>query len=224
MLFIMSGSLDLQIGDALQIQFMQDDGHRARASVRVIGLLPKASLLVTHPAQDGRALPVRENQIFVARSFSRDAAESFSCRVLRVCNEPYAYLHLSFPTRREQVTVRSSRRVSVLLSARVHRERAGGVWSIPMAAIVSNLSAGGAMIETAEALGEIGARLLVGLNLQIDSLPEQALLLPAELRTIYDAGADSERQRYGVQFVGLDAAAQMTLRAFVYEQMLGHER
>ncbi len=216
--------LDLHIGDTLQLQFLQDDGHRVRPSVRFIGQLPQASLVVTAPTQDGKLMLVREGQVFVVRCFSRDMASAFTCRVLRVCTSPYPYIHLSYPERKEEVIVRSSRRVSVLLSATVVRQREGGTWSIPIPSIVSDMSATGTMLETSEPLGLSGTRVKISFQLPIDGMGEQALSVEGIIRSVYEEGGAAGRNRYGIEFQGVDAAAQLILRAFVYEQLLGNER
>jgi c-di-GMP-binding flagellar brake protein YcgR len=218
-----SNDLDLQIGDNLQIQFLQDDGRRVRPTVRVIGMLPEASILVTAPAQNGKIMLVREGQVFVVRCFSRDLASAFTSRVVRVCTHPYPYLHLSYPERREQVIVRNARRVTVLLAATVAREK-DATWSVPIASTVSDISTNGAMLETTEALGPSGTRLKINFQLPIDGMQEQALIIEGVIRTIYEEGATNDRFRYGLEFLPPDPQSQLTLRAFVYEQLLGGER
>jgi c-di-GMP-binding flagellar brake protein YcgR len=218
-----SNDLDLQIGDALQIQFLQDDGRRVRPTVRVIGMLPEASILVTAPVQNGKIMLVREGQVFVVRCFSRDLASAFTCRVLRVCTHPYPYLHLNYPERREQVIVRNARRVAVLLAATVNREK-DATWSIPIASIVSDISTTGTMLETTESLGRTGTKLKISFHLPIDGMREQSLAVEGIIRTIYEEGSTSDRFRYGVEFLPIDPQSQLTLRAFVYEQLLGSDR
>jgi c-di-GMP-binding flagellar brake protein YcgR len=218
----MSGhGLDLHLGDSLQLQFLQDDGHRVRPSVRFIGQMPQASLIVTAPTQDGKLMVVREGQVFVVRCFTRDVASAFTCRVLRVCSLPYPYLHLSYPERREEVLVRSSRRVSVLMSATVVRQREGGTWSIPMAAIVSDMSTTGAMLETSEPLGKVETKLKISFQLPIDGMGEQALSVEGVVRSVYEEGGEGDRNRYGIEFQSVPSPAQLVLRAFIYEQLLG---
>ena len=219
-----NNDLDLQIGDAFQIQFLQDDGRRVRPTVRVIGMLTGASILVTAPTQNGKVMLVREGQVFVVRCFSRDMALAFTSRVVRVCTHPYPYLHLSYPEQREEVVVRNARRVSVLLAATVHKEREGNTWSIPIPSIVSDMSTNGSQIETTEGLGKIGSKLKILFHLPIDGMEEQPVVVEAVIRTVYEDGITSDRYRYGLEFLPADDAAKLKLRAFVYEQLLGSER
>ena len=50
-----AADLDLQVGESLQVQFM-DDETRGQFYVKVIGFLPERSVLVTTPEKDGRPL------------------------------------------------------------------------------------------------------------------------------------------------------------------------
>ena len=216
--------LDLQIGDQFQIQFLQDDGRRVRPTVRVIGMLIPASILVTAPTQNGKVMLVREGQVFVVRCFSRDMALAFTSRVIRVCTHPYPYIHLAYPEQREEVQVRSARRVTVLLAATVYREREGNTWSIPIPSIVSDMSTNGSMIETTETLGTIGSKLKVQFHLPLDGMKEQPVNVEAVIRSVYEDVATSDRYRYGIEFRPSDDDAKLRLRAFVYEQLLGAEK
>jgi c-di-GMP-binding flagellar brake protein YcgR len=219
-----NNDLDLKIGDTFQIQFLQDDGRRVRPTVHVIGMLPGASILVTAPTQNGKMILVREGQVFVVRCFSRDMASAFTSRVVRVCTHPYPYVHLSYPEQREEVVVRHARRVTVQLSATVYREREGNTWSIPIPAIVSDMSITGSQLETSENLGRIGTKLRVRFSLPIEGVDEQPLSVDAVLRTVYDDGTSSDRFRYGVEFNPSDDLSRLKLRAFVYEQLLGSDK
>jgi c-di-GMP-binding flagellar brake protein YcgR len=219
-----NNDLDLQIGDQFQIQFLQDDGRRVRPTVKVIGMLIPSSVLVTAPTQNGKVMLVREGQVFVVRCFSRDMALAFTSRVLRVCTHPYPYVHLAYPEQREEVQVRSARRVTVLLAATVHKEREGNTWSIPISSIVSDLSTNGSMIETSESLGTIGSKLKILFHLPIDGMSEQPVAVIGIIRTVYDDAVSSDRFRYGLEFLPADDSAKLKLRAYVYEQLLGSER
>ena len=216
--------LELTIGDSLQLQFLQDDGRRVRPAVKFIGQMPPLSLLVTAPMQDGKLMLLREGQVFVVRCFSHHMASAFTTRVLKVCTAPYPYLHLSYPERREEVQVRNSRRVNVLLAATVASARDGGTWSVPMAAIVSDMSATGTMLETGEPLGPAGTRLKIDFYLPLEGLGEQPLSVEGYIRSVYEEGGPEDRNRYGIEFAKMDPSAQLVLRAFVYEQMLGPDR
>jgi len=196
-------NLGLRPGDNLQIQFLLEDGRRVRPSVRIIGVMPGTggSIIVTAPELGGRLMMVREGQMFVARSFSGELASAFSCRALRLCSHPYPYLHLSYPDNPEQVVIRNSRRVSVLLAATAQRDRGGDNWSVPVAAILSDISTAGAMLETSEPLGAVGTKLRITINVPIEDMDEQKLVLEASIRSSQEDQADGGRCRAGVQFL-----------------------
>ena len=95
-----AADLNLQVGEMLQIQFM-DDETRGQFYVKVVGFLPERSVIVTAPEKGGQAMSVREGRAVLARSFSGEQARGFTCMVMRSCTQPYAYLHLSYPSKIE---------------------------------------------------------------------------------------------------------------------------
>ena len=65
-----NADLELQVGEALQLQFM-DDETRGQFYVRVIGFIPGRSVLVTTPEKGGLPMHVRENRAVLVRSLDR---------------------------------------------------------------------------------------------------------------------------------------------------------
>lgn len=211
--------LDLRGSEQLQIQFRQDDAH-VRYSVRVIGQLAGSSILVTAPMINGRLRATREGQVIVARGFSGAQAWAFSSRILRVCTQPYPYLHLSVPDRAEQVLVRKSQRVNVLLGGWVQKQDEAGHGSKDIAVVLSDLSITGAMIEAKQPLGEVGTVLRLRFGVNLPDIGRQHCEAMATIRCLYSRSDDST-PRYGVEFDSLDATAKLTLRAYVFGQILG---
>jgi c-di-GMP-binding flagellar brake protein YcgR len=216
-------NLNLEIGDILQLEFVLDE-RGVRYSVRVIGVLPRGSILVTTPERNGKLMSVREGQVIIARSFSRDFASAFSTRVIRACTHPYPYLHLSYPDAKEEVVVRNARRARVMLAATVSSEREPGRWTNQLAAMVNDVSTTGAMLETSTALGRAGTAVKILFSLPIEGVGEQQLVVEGKIRTVHEDSGNPDRLRYGVEFAQLDAMGLLTLRAFVYEQLLSAGR
>jgi len=159
------------------------------------------SIIVTAPEAGGRLMMVREGQMFVARSFSGELASAFRAGRCASASHPYPYLHLSYPDNPEQVVIRNSRRVSVLLAATAQRES----WRRQLVGAGRRDSErhqhGGAMLETSEPLAAVGTKLRITINVPIEDMDEQKLVLEASIRSSQEDQADGGRCRAGVQFL-----------------------
>ncbi|NKF21790.1 flagellar brake protein [Solimonas marina] len=212
-------TLELSCGEALQLQFAQDELDR-RYYVKIIGWLPGGSIIVTAPMADGKLVVVREGRVLTARAFAGNQAVAFSCSVLRVCLHPYAYLHLSYPDQFRRVTVRKAYRVPVQLAATVTVIRPGSEHRAVEVRLV-DLSAGGAMIESTEAIAEAGERVGLSARLPVERMDALPIAVFGRIRNVATADGDESGavHRYGLEFDALDASSQLAVRVFVYEQM-----
>ena len=103
-------SLKLNIGESLQMQSLTEQKPE-RYYVKLIGHIEKRSVMVTTPVVDGSVLLMREGQAFVLRGFSGADTFSFNVNVLRVCNMPFPYLHLSHPAFVQSTAIRQHNRI-----------------------------------------------------------------------------------------------------------------
>jgi c-di-GMP-binding flagellar brake protein YcgR len=110
--------VNFRFGDVVQLE--ESSGHKASYRVQLVGVLPGLSLLVTAPDVRGAHVPLADGQIFEVRIFNGDDALAFSSMVIRSCQEPYPYVHLSYPERIEHVLVRNARRTRLKLPAQVN--------------------------------------------------------------------------------------------------------
>jgi c-di-GMP-binding flagellar brake protein YcgR len=215
-----AADLDLQVGESLQIQFM-DDETRGQFYVKVIGFLPERSVLVTAPEKDGRPLPMRDGRAVLARSYSGDEARGFTCTVLRHCSQPYPYLHLSYPNKLENMAERQASRVRSAIAVSV-RPHAGGVADVP--AVIRDVSNTGAQLLASANVGAAGDRIVIRARLPLDVIGDQPVDLPALIRNVQDETAVKGslwRFRCGVEFEPLDTQSTLILRAYLYERFSG---
>ena len=210
---------NLQIGEALQIQFM-DDETRGQFYVKVIGFLPERSILVTAPEKGGQAMSVRDGRAVLARSFSGEHARGFTCMVLRSATQPYPYLHLSYPTKVETMLERQSSRVRSALAVGVRMpDMDAEARDIP--AVIRDLSITGAQLLASAAVGEAGDRIIVKARLPVAKIGDQAVDLPALIRNAHEETGVHDslwRFRCGIEFDPLDAQTTLVLRAYLYER------
>lgn len=208
--------LDLQVGETLQIQFM-DDETRGQFYVKVVGFLPERSIVVTAPEKGGQAMGVRDGRAVLARSFSGQQAKGFTCVVLRSQTQPYPYLHLSYPTKVETMLERQNSRVRSALAVGVRP--AGAAADVP--AVIRDISIGGAQLLASAAVGQSGDRVLIKARLPVAKIGDQPIELPAVVRNaVEETGVHDSlwRFRCGVEFEALDAPTTLVLRAYLYER------
>lgn len=214
-----SSDLDLQVGESLQIQFM-DDETRGQFYVKVVGFLPERSVIVTTPEKEGRPLAVREGRAVLARSYSGDEARGFTCTVLRAQTQPYPYLHLSYPSKLETMAERQASRVRSALAVSV-RPQAGELASRDVPAVIRDVSNTGAQLLASAAVGKAGDRVLIRARLPLDVIGDQAVDLPALIRNVQEEAevkGSLWRYRCGVEFEPLDPQSTLILRAYLYER------
>lgn len=211
-----AAELNLQVGETLQVQFM-DDETRGQFYVKVIGFLPERSIVVTAPEKGGQAMAVRDGRAVLARSFSGEHARGFTCMVLRAQTQPYAYMHLSYPTKVETMLERQSSRVRSALAVGVRPD--GGDAELP--AVIRDISITGAQLLASGPVGQSGGRVLIRARLPVAKIGDQPVDLPALIRNaVEETGVRDSLWRYrcGVEFEPLDAHTTLVLRAYLYER------
>lgn len=212
--------LKLNIGESLQMQPLTDQA-RDRYYVKLIGHVEKRSVLVTTPVVDGAVLLMREGQAFVMRGFSGKDAYAFNVNILRVCNVPFPYLHLTYPQFVQSAPVRRDNRVRVSIIGSV-TNLSDSELQKKLPGVIVDLSATGALLDTREDIGNIGDRLNITLRLTADEL-DAYLTLGAVIRGI--RMEDSEGQpdtilHHGVEFQDISANDNLILQNFVYRKII----
>jgi c-di-GMP-binding flagellar brake protein YcgR len=214
-----AAELELHVGESLQVQFM-DDETRGQFYVKVVGFLPEKSVLVTTPEKDGRPLAIREGRAVLARSYSGDEARGFTCTVLRSCTHPYAYLHLSYPQKLENMAERQASRVRSALAVGVRT--AGGAADVP--GVIRDVSDTGAQVLASGSVGKAGDRIVIRTRLPLEVIGDQPVDLPAVIRNVQDetqVKGSLWRYKCGVEFEPLDTQTTLILRAYLYERFAG---
>jgi hypothetical protein len=205
-------SMRLAPGETLQLQ---NGANGDRYVVRLIGFVPDSSILITTPAQDGYVLLFREGQGFVVRAFSGTQAFGFTAAIRRVCNVPYPYLHLEYPSVIEGVTVRSNPRVRVRTICSLSRP---GESAAPTAALITDLSATGARIDCGQAFAAVDeiAQITFRMRLKDDDAHFSLDALVRSVRT--EPGPDKESQTvvHGVEFIETPSNERLLLKTVVY--------
>ncbi|MDH5630930.1 MAG: flagellar brake protein [Gammaproteobacteria bacterium] len=207
--------LGLAIGDSLQLQIGEDDDHRY--PVIFYGMNPSGSILVSTPKNKmDKAMLIREGQPVKLRFVAKNVASAFSTQVISSRGQPYPYLHLKLPKEIETVEVRKGIRVDTHLSVTVINNTLS---SPALTATLTSLSCSGARIEAPIKTAVKGNKLDVTMSVQIADI-EKLITMATEVTYVKDD--DSQQYVYGINITDIDDEDMLTLRAFVYQELLIH--
>lgn len=209
-------SMQINIGDALQIQDVSTD--RQRHYVKLIGYLNKKSVLVTHPVKNGELLAVSEGQDFLVRGFSDRKTYEFNANVISVCLAPYPCLHLSFPSQLSVITMRGALRIKPRLECSIE----SGAAALKLPATIEDISTSGAKIRVRKEMGKAGSDVTVKFRLSIDDA-EHLFIMPAIIRNIQsgtDSNSGDKIVTYGVHFMQPEGKERMALQNFICKIMV----
>lgn len=213
--------LNLKVEDKLQLE-PPAQLTRERFTVKVIGFLRGASLLVTMPiTANGLRLQLLEKEKLVMRSFSGQNAFGFACSIERIIKIPYEYMHLSFPEQIQGIMIRKAPRVKTRIIAAVRDGKSAEAEQV--SALISDISANGVSLEAKAALGEKGDILNLSFRVQLHNI-DAYLSLKGIIRAIStsDAGDGSKAGtvRHGIEFQDLPPNDSVILQSLIYQQMI----
>ncbi len=211
----------VNLGDPVQLQFVPENG-RDRLNAKVIGHAPGKSLIISAPSVNGKLPLLKENQPFIVRMLQGNNVYGFESAILKYYSVPYPHLHLRHPRDIECIVVRGSRRVGTELVVSVSTGAAPDkILSVSM----TNTSATGALLQTAEPLGELDSEISISIELEVVNI-KKYLRIKAIIRNIStpeDRKDDEDMlNKYGVQFTGLSEDHILIINAYVYEQIVQH--
>ena len=197
---------------SLTMYFDQDG-----VQVRLLGSLPRKSLMVTAPSRDGQLMFVKEGQTYRFRAMHGGVIYAFETTVAKTVFSPFPYLHLEWPDARrvEKKRVRGARRADVELPCTAYVGDDDPPRSLT--GLVYDLSVGGAAIRLPqEALGtqtvrKLAFRLVVGTEKLTLELPCRETK-----REYLDDGSTS----LGVMFESVPRESYLALHSTVHEQLL----
>lgn len=212
--------LKLNIGESLQMQSLTDQNPE-RYYVKLIGYIEKRSVMVTTPVVDGSVLLMREGQAFVLRGFSGKDTYAFNVNILRVCNMPFPYLHLSYPALVQSTSIRRHNRIKANIVVSASNLTHPG-FSDKTPAVVVDLSLTGAMLDARKQLGEKGDTLAITLRVVIDDM-DAYLVLDAMVRNVRSEVYEGRPEpvfHHGLEFLEMPQKDKMILQNFVYSKIV----
>lgn len=220
-----TANLGLEVGDSLQLQFVNDTVGN-RHYVKVVGCYPGRSILVSTPQVGGRIMLVRQDQAVVVRLMIGNDVVGFNSTVLRSCARPYPYLHLAYPKELQSSSVRKALRVSLDSVVSIRRLRADGQpdrEQPSFAGRTRDISTTGALISSSARLGGVGDRLAMVMRVAVAGFGEEIRLLATIRNTaVLTARDDTAGTLYGIEFEPPDRREAILLHGHVYQTILQH--
>ncbi len=212
--------LVLNAGDALQLQFYPQTAsdREERYYVRVIGYLSGKSIIATAPVLDGKLMLLREGQQFTVRLISGNSVQAFMSSLLKKTTAPYPYIHLSYPQTLESKIIRKAQRINTNIISSVQNLEPGKESVKTKSSALNDLSSAGALIVSADDLGEVGDMISVSVKLTVAETDEY-LNISAIIRRCLDKTEEDDKNRYGIEFQIADEREKLVIHGFVYEQL-----
>lgn len=197
-----------QVGETF---FLHQQGASVRYTARFIGYVKNRTVLVTMPIVDDKYVLVRDSQIFVVRAFSGKKAYAFSAFVVKSVHTPHPYLHLSYPKELSCATIRHRARISVNVIAAVSLDGQEDA----AAAVINDMSLGGASASIRHPFGEVGQRGRI--KFKITAVGETVYMdVSTILRSIIPV-ENGGGCKHGYEFVDLSTHDRLVLSAYFHQ-------
>jgi c-di-GMP-binding flagellar brake protein YcgR len=205
-----------RVGDMFQVQ-LSTDSQEVRHSVKLMGYLAGKTIMITAPTVNNSVLLLREGQNLTVRAFSGTAAYAFSSEIIKVCNTPLPYLHLSYPKTIQKVPIRASARITFDLIGAATNLSHGNNAATPI--VISDISTTGAAIAAATPLGKKEDTLRIAFRAKIHDIAVHPSL-KCIIRSLTSTDDDAYPIKYGLQFQELQTQDLLTLQSLVYQKIL----
>lgn len=211
--------LDVQLafGDTLQLQDSID--QQSRYAVSLIGLVNRKSILISAPFVEGHPMLPGQGRVFEVRGFSERTIYQFTAEVISSANEPYPYLHISFPDLVEVTTLRGALRIRPKLACFISTPES----PLKMPASIEDISTSGARIQSRKQLGKAGDKIALGFQVMVDG-ENMPLTISAIIRNVSDQvdAAGEAGFHHGVEFIQSHGPLRMALQSYIYRTMAGN--
>ncbi|WP_275270191.1 flagellar brake protein [Limnobacter sp. P1] len=188
--------------------------------VRLIGSIPQAAIVITHPMRDGKCVFAKEGQVWEFQATYGLSIYRFSSMIEKVLLSPHPLIVMSWPheTHLESQAVRRARRVNCDLPAtiRLNGSQSGSVESIT--AVIDNISTGGLELLFAKAVSfKIGQSISIAFQIILD---DRKYLIECDAEVVSkprDSGPSSST--YGFALKSLNDEQFAVIHAFVSDRL-----
>ena len=214
-------SLDLNVGDAIQLQ--DTLGDMLRFYVKLNSIEDGKRLVISHPHKDGVLLPFEDGHAFVVRVLSGRTLYEFNAEVLGSSQEPYPHMNLNFPEQVEYRNIHADLHVKPpSLTCWVERKNASATSStIKMPMRIIELGTSRITVHAKRTLGEIGNSLDIMLQLPTD-VEIRMLIISAVVRKIWQEKPPGEKDMvtaHELEIIHSDEQVRRTLQEYIYKTL-----
>lgn len=188
--------------------------------VRLIGSIPQAAILITHPMRDGKCVFAKEGQVWEFQATYGLSIYRFSSMIEKVLLSPHPLIVMSWPheTHLESQAIRRARRVNCDLPAtiRLNDSKGGSVESIT--AVIDNISTGGLELLFSKAVSfNMGQSISIAFQIILD---DRKYLIECDAEVVSkprDSGPTSSSYGFALKSLGDEQFA--VIHAFVSDRL-----
>ncbi|MFC1602148.1 flagellar brake protein [Pseudomonadota bacterium] len=204
----------LSVGTLLHLQ-PTTQNPEGSFDVQLIGYMPGESLLVSQPINNTAAVKLIAGAAYQARIISGDSTYAFETEVIRVCDQPYQYMHLRFPKGVQGVTLRRAQRTQINES-QLTLNMQDGLTSLSVKML--DISPLGACLISEHPLGKVGDFFCIDVHHKSTA---DTLAFPCTIRHINKASVKETGPAYyhGVEFSRLDTKALNFISHFIRDNV-----
>jgi c-di-GMP-binding flagellar brake protein YcgR len=205
---VMMDDVRWQVGETF---FLHQQGASVRYTARFIGYIKNRTVLVTMPIVDDKYVLVRDGQMFVVRAFSGKKAYAFSAFVVKSVHSPHPYLHLSYPKELGCAVIRHRTRITVNIIAAVSLDGQ----SDNAAALINDMSLGGASASIKHPFGEVGQRGRI--KFKINAVGETVFMDVCTILRSISPVESGGGCKHGYEFTDLSTHDRLVLSAYFHQ-------
>lgn len=213
-------TLNMLIGSTAQVSLEHsDDTYQAT----LLGYAEKASMMLSTPVNNGTPMIANVGDEFVVRFSDGEKQLAFRSNVMEVCEKPYGYIHLSFPTGVQGKMLRRGQRYNLNQQQKPALRLAMTDGKNETKVQMSDISQSGACLTALDQLGKIDDSFSI--DIIVDN---KQITLPCKIRYVRKENQEEKPAEFmhGVEFQELNLDAQLFIDKFIQkhiqQQRVGH--
>jgi hypothetical protein len=217
------GELKLPVATRMQLNFIGLDYKRYPSDASLLGYRNGESILVHLPKKPPQVL-VREGIKIEAKFALQMGIVSFASTILRVCEQPYPYLHFAWPQTIEVEPLRRFPRFPFQLPLQLTAFTAAGIATAKVRGRFCDISLQGARFGLEKELTSVVTKVLLSAKVTVAAM-EHSLDLHGEIKRAFgrDEKAADNPFTYGVLFSEMPSSQRLLMLALCQELQSGSD-
>lgn len=186
---------------------------------RVIGYVEDRSLIISQPQQGDIPIQVSCGDRIIIRCLAEENVYAFESTVQQVCEQPFAYLLLDYPTGIQGLMLRRGHRVDLSRADRPQLRLAMTDGDEHISVSMADISLSGARLTSDQRLGNINDKFSI--DMQVLGVGDP-ITLPCIIRYVRsEPVGDGEFvvHHHGVEFKEMDQDAQLFISRFIRDHV-----